>query len=786
MNTLYMIYQRYPFVWIITLFIVGILLSKLIPTFIYPIIGIILLVLILMFIKDKKLIYFNISLAILFLGWGWSSYHQAIYKSTVEEVETFHQRQIKLIGTIEDSNETPYGTKCIVTNVQLASDKEIIKNPFQVLVYIKTHHQFIYNDTLIVKGEFSKLSPIRNPGEFDYRSWAHKKGIYGKVIHDSNSPLLVKSNENQTFLSRIESVRDKVRSIFEENTEGITTGMLKALILGDKKDVDPDLKQSFVETGVIHVLAVSGLHVGYILLILMILTSLLRIPWGWDRIIIITGLAGFVLLTGGKPSVIRASVMAGLYVLAPVVNRSTNVWNIIAASAMIMLMFKPLLLFDLGFQLSYSAVISIVYFYQLIESRLPEKLKPKNIQNTLLSKTWSLFIVSIAAQIGTLPFTMFYFYRIPVIAIIANIIIVPLIGILVALGILILVISFVPYLGYIFGQTAWLITQLIDRFASLFSSIPFGSIELSKPTVFLFIFYSMSVLVLILFLKKKKKITLMFGSFSVVMAIWLWALDSKETNIIFLDVGQGDATIIQFQDGRAMLIDAGQRDHFHDYGEKVVVPVSKYLGIERFNWVVWTHPHSDHIGGMITVLEEMPVDTVWDTQCLYDSRNYHQLLKWVKGKEIPYYQPNRGDVFNIDQSTSIQIFSPDPSAGHETNINNMSIVMRLEIGDLGFFFTGDIEKEVDELLYPLKDFMKSDLLKVAHHGSITSTTEFDLEYIQPKIAVISVGERNKFDHPSEETIQRLENIGAKIYRTDKLGAIWFKTDGQKIKEVKWR
>ncbi len=786
-NTVYIAFQKNPLVWIVTVFIGGIFISR---NFMYPLIPIIgsLILLLLLFITNKNHHFLmGLLLTIFMLGWGWSSYRQILTHRTLSEIENYHEKDVLFKGIAHNIKQSQYGYRWLVENLDLRSKSSFTEADFQVFFYSKEKYHANVGDTILVTGVFSKFLPIRNPGDFDFRTWAHRQGIYGKLIQKKGSVVSITSSNQATWLSILEKIRAGIRAQFQRITEGKTPGMLSALILGDKSDVDPELKSSFVETGVIHVLAVSGLHVGYILMILLILTSMTSVPWGWNRIIIIIGLAGFVILTGGKPSVVRASIMAALYVIAPVVNRSRSTWNIIAASALIMLIWNPMSIFDLGFQLSYSAVISIVYFYQLFERTLPKKLQPKNIQNNVLKNIWSLLLVSASAQIGTLPLTILYFHRIPIISLFANIIIVPLIGVLVALGILILTIGWIPYLGYLFGQSAWIVTQLIDISATVFSSVPFASVDMPMMSVSLFWYYGLGVGIFILLLNKKKSKAALLTGVLVLCVIWAWAFKDEGTDVIFLDVGQGDAAIIMFEDGRNMLIDAGQRNRRGDYGEKVVVPVARRLGIDRFNWVVWSHPHNDHIGGMITVLEEITVDTVWDTYAEYGSWTYNHLLEIVEEREIEYHQPHRGDVIQLDNQSYIQIFSPDSAWCRDVhNVNNMSIVMRIVVRNTSFLFTGDMEHEGDVLLVPLKDYIKSDVLKVGHHGSITSSTEEDIQIIQPKIAVISVGYRNKFNHPSDVVLELLENAGTTIYRTDEHGAVWLRTNGIQIKEVQWR
>jgi competence protein ComEC len=334
-------------------------------------------------------------------------------------------------------------------------------------------------DTISGVGEFQEIAAVRNPGEFDFMNYYNRQNLYGWIFADDHYVIHIDKNDAFQINKFIGAVRDKIRNYFNKYASGVAGNLLSALILGDKSDIEPSIRDSFAETGVIHVLAVSGLHVSYVLIILLLLKNMLRLPWGWDRIIVILGLCIFVIITGSKASVVRASIMAGLYILAPVVNRQVKIWNIIAAAGFIILCFSPFDLFDLGFQLSFLAVISIVFFYNWLNETLPEKIRVNNIQNSSVRFIWGLFLVSFAAQIGTIPLTSFVFGKIPVIALIANVFIVPLIGLLVGIGFAILFLSWIPGIGIALGNTAWLIAKIITSMTYYFSNLKYSSIQLT-------------------------------------------------------------------------------------------------------------------------------------------------------------------------------------------------------------------------------------------------------------------------------------------------------------------
>ncbi len=723
-------------------------------------------------------------------GYGWLQYSLSLQKMEIRSnlAEKLAYSSVSFEGVVRAVNTTDRGMRIQIDNFSIENDSIKFTGKLSYYIYDDQLKIVQLADTISGRGKFYALEGPRNPGGFDFRSFYHRKGIYGRIYLADQFPLMYVAADNHPVQRRLESIRESIREIFRTNIGGQPAGLLQALILGDKSEVDPEVRTAFADTGVIHVLAVSGLHVGYVLIILLALTRVLRIPWGWDRLAVIIGLIFFVLLTGGKPSVIRAALMTGLYILAPVVNRPAKVWNLIAAAALSILVFNPIYIYDLGFLLSFTAVISIIFFYNLFEKILPVKMRVSNIKNKFLKYSWGLFLVSLSAQIGTLPFTVLFFHRLPIIALVANVLIVPLIGILVALGFALLFLNWLPLIGFALGNAIWLLSQIIILLTKGFSSLPMAAIDMPNPglmsglvyVTFLISLYLLSVQ------SKRKYIFVIFLSL-VTCAIWKWALIRPGLEILILDVGQGDAAMIKFPNQKTMLVDAGLRFRKKDMGKNVVIPTAIYMDIDRFDYVVMTHPHNDHVGGIITVLETIPVDTVWDTSVDYSSYAYQAILTVIPELGIEYVYPVRGDIFQIDSKTTIQVFAPDSNLiSDKHNLNNWSIVFKLIYGKTSFLFTGDLEKEGEQLLRPLGECLNSDVLKVAHHGSITGTTPGFISAVKPQHAVISVGHGNKFKHPSQLTINRLKSAGADIWRTDLHQALWLNSDGREIKVVEWQ
>jgi competence protein ComEC len=270
-------------------------------------------------------------------------------------------------------------------------------------------------------------------------------------------------------------------------------------------------------------------------------------------------------------------------------------------------------------------------------------------------------------------------------------------------------------------------------------------------------------------------------------------LPADRLRVSFIDVGQGDAALIEFPGGRSMLIDAGMWSEEFDAGRQIVVPFLKRRGITTLDWFVASHPHADHIGGAASVFESLNVHAVLESGHAVQDPVYLRYRQAMETEQSSVLNASQFDTALVMNGAKVYVLYPqvDKPAGDSsmlyTNLNNISVVVRLVFGETSFLFVGDLEREGEaELVRLFGKFLGSDVLKVGHHGSNTSSTPDLLECVQPRYAVISVGRNNKFRHPSEEVIERLQTLGAEVLRTDEEGAIVFETDGKTLERIMWR
>ncbi|NQU68440.1 MAG: DNA internalization-related competence protein ComEC/Rec2 [Candidatus Marinimicrobia bacterium] len=648
--------------------------------------------------------------------------------------------------------------------------------PFSFIYTDRDNSKVLPGDTLHVNGNLVIPDPPRNPGQFDYGKYLKQKGI-SYILTKGKIEQIVEGewSINRQFFEIQNSVRKIINTFVDAPFSGIMTG----LILGDRSGIDEELKDRFQEIGVIHILAVSGLHVGYIFMMLSFLASGLNIRGKGQFWIIFAGLVFYAALTGFTTSVLRASLMAIMYSWGKMREKNISTWNIIAAAAVIILAVDPLQLFSPGFVLSFGAVWGILFTYprlQQLDSHFP---KWKEIRkNKVVRGVTNLTMVTIGAQIGTFIPVAVYFRFFPVWGFLSNLFIVFLAGVAVISGILTILSSFLySGLASIFGHAAWSILWLLNMFSEIIFLLPFRKLPLGGLSI-LTVIVIFVVLVLWVWSIERKSIgiaamaTLLFWNFQ----IWSTLFTGDDVKITFLDVGQGDSCIIQ-DDQITILIDAGYGGFGRDMGQQIILPFLAYEGIKNIDLLIMSHPHSDHIGGISAILESVPVNAIWSTFTDYKSQLNTSNLDLCKSKQIPIEYVNPGEIYQLGKLTLTCLYPTERIGKSARNVNNASIVLRIDHEENSILFVGDMESEGETWVTKIPTINQMDIIKIGHHGSTTSSTDLFCNQVDAKIGIISVGKNNKFRHPSQEIIDRWENQGTQIFRTDQTGAVTVISNG---------
>jgi competence protein ComEC len=648
-----------------------------------------------------------------------------------------------------------------------------------------------FGDRIKVFAKLQEPTGERNPGEFDYKKYLAAHRIYGIInIYKEKDLIALNSGQKSSIQKSIFLIKTKLNNLINQLYYDQQRALMKGLILGERGEIRDEVKESFVKSGVIHALAISGLHVGYIIVIFFAIFGFMCLPNRTKIILVIISLFSYNLLIGFKPPIFRASLMATIFLFGGLLQRPVDILNIISAAAMLILIINPIELFQASFQLSFAAVLSIVYIFQKLKIYFEKNSYIKKLsQNKLGEYIFTLFLVSLAAQLGTLPITAFYFNRISIISMLANLVVIPLVGVVIAYGFVSLMVSFISIqVAGLFAHTNSLCLQALIFLTDKASSLKFSSYEIgSVGLIFVFLYYF--GLLLLLNLDKPKIRKLAVFTFLIVSNIFIWKpvfQSNKWMEVIFFDVGQGDAALVKFPDGKNMLIDAGPNLVGFDAGKYFLLPYFKRNGINRINTVVLSHADNDHIGGMPTLFRNVKIDQLFDTGLYHSSQVCSTYKFLIDSLHMDHQIVNHVSQLKKYNNYGVYLLHPNMEFWKKYNndVNNSSIIVKIVYGKRSFLFTGDIEEEAETVLLNYGNLLKTDVLKIPHHGSKTSSTMELLKLVKPQYAIISLGRNNKFKFPSPFVIQRLSDLNIRFIRTDKNGAVIFRTDGIKLKRIR--
>ncbi|MDD8018414.1 MAG: DNA internalization-related competence protein ComEC/Rec2 [Bacteroidota bacterium] len=642
------------------------------------------------------------------------------------------------------------------------------------------------------------VSPIesRNPGEFNYKQYLELNNIYATInVYGYSNVIVSKERQTNFFFEKIIfPSKDFITETITTVMKGDEANFLIGLLLGDRTDISEEIKNAFMNTGTIHVLAVSGSHVVLVVAIIFTVFGLLRFPRRVKILCTILAIIYYTYLTGATPSVVRASLMTCVVLLGKFFEERVNVYNALGVSAIILLLIDPKQLFDVGFQLSFSAVFSIVYFYPKLNALIP-KIPERLEELKLLKWVWQAFAVSLAAQIGTIPFTAFYFGKVSLVSFFANLIVVPLVGIIVTIGLsgaLLGVVSL--FAASCFSEVNNVLAWFTLAAVRMAEQAPFATVNTALFGLKETIFYSAVIGFIFNFSNRNIQKRILFATIGAAIIFLFVSIFNQQDNhlrVTFLDVGQGDAAVVQFPTGETIVVDGGPITAGFNAGEKNIIPFLIRSGIPKIDAIITTHPDADHLGGVPYLLKHYTVDEVIDQTQKANSKLFFEYdsLKQIKrtstvmvGTEALKIPNARLYVLHPTK----QFIDTDSTDGYH-DLNDASIVIKLVYGKTSFLFTGDAEIPAEEQMTRVYgEFLQSDVIKAGHHGSMSSSSEEFISAIKPTDVVISVGKFNKFKHPSKIVLERYKKLNTAIHRTDMEGAIVFESDGTTITKKKWR
>jgi len=637
-----------------------------------------------------------------------------------------------------------------------------------------------------------------NPGGFNYATYLADREIYATGFLDNDSEVELVARQPSAVRGAVESLRREIRRYIEQNVSHENSPLLKALTVGDMGELSKAMRTEFTAAGVNHVISISGLHVGMLGLVvfafirfgcsfspyLLLRFNLLKISTfcSFLAVVFYTALAGAMVPT------VRSAIMIGIYELAVLLDREEEVLNSLTFAALLIALVWPGVVSDISFQLSFLAVLFIAWGIRQVREWIPARQKDELPQERgwwrqKLRQVGLHLAVPVLATVGTGPLIAHYFGHISLAGLVSNPVVVPLVGfIVVPLGLIIGFLSLtVPVLA---APMVWLEERFISLtvwLVQLFANLPLANISVPAPDRFEIA--ALYALFLALLLVRKNRYAPVAVAVMVVLLIgdgaywWRERWNRQELRVTHLNVGQGDAAVIELPGSKVLLIDAGgTATGEFDTGEAIVAPFLRARKILKVDYLVVTHARIDHYGGMRSIVKEFAPVEFWSSPARGKTARFEDLEDALERARIKRVTLHTQEPCRIIDGVKLCVLYPAPE-----NSNDSSLVLRFEYGKVGFLFAGDIEKRDERLLQARSAELRSAILKVPRHGSATASSDEFVAAVQPKFAVFSGSGRSQPAASRDEILGRYRTAGAEILRTEEDGAIIFETDGNTLR-----
>ena len=619
-------------------------------------------------------------------------------------------------------------------------------------------------NTIHIQGVYSTFQAVSNPGGFDENLYYKSQGINAKIFADS---LEIVDDRLDFFQQGLFLLRQQAMEQLLEVMEERDAGVLGAMILGEKSYLPEDRKEQFQKTGIGHLLAISGLHVSLLGAGLFFFLRSYCLPMRKAVVVTVVFLFLYGQFTGFPVATERAVLMMVCGLLARYTGRCYDALSAMALSGIITLIQQPLQLFQCGFILSYTAIAGIVLF-----SPVMEKLSPYFKKNGFWGKMLQAVLSSISVFLVTMPVMLWFFYEISPYAVLANLVVLPLLYLLVGAGVFGCVLSFFwKAAGGFLLSTVHYILRFYEMVCLAVEELPGCSVVTGRPAPGLILFYYVILAGgIFLYVKWDKKWTILIAGM-LLAGILLLFPPSIPFLYIQLDVGQGDCAVILCGE-KTYLIDGGSTSE-KEVGKYVISRSLKYYGRSRIDAVFITHSDADHTNGILELAAnqknwDIRIEKIIMPEIQKIDAGYKMLCRSFKSYNIKGNKMKKGDLLSC-QALRIRCVHPAPDYEWESE-NDYSLTLDITYRDLRILVTGDLEQEGENAVGTLRGGY--DLLKVGHHGSKTSTSQEFLAMVSPRYAVISAGKKNRYGHPSPETVKKLRAASVRIRNTMECGAVF--------------
>jgi competence protein ComEC len=662
----------------------------------------------------------------------------------------------------------------------------------------------VQGETISVMTRLRAPSGMMNPGGFDYGAYLEQQGIdaVASVSGPGRVTVQVSTTDNLRWVlwRTIDEWRDRIRQGAVASLHDAALGLYLGMIIGEPDYISPEIRDVFMATGTVHILSISGSHLGLIALASFFLirrgcrllppTWLLHLcryttPTRLAAVLTVPLVVFYTLLAGAQVATVRSLVMILLFLLAVWLGRDSNILLTLAVAGWLILLHDPKALFDISFQLSFLSVLAIGLVLQ--RTHCDEGDEPVPSSNTDRFRKWlrSYCWMTGGVTLATVPVAAYYFNQIPWVGLIANLVVVPIAGfVLVPVGLA----SGIWYVmtgseTFPASHINQIIGEVLFRVVEVLAGIPHAEWHVASPSLpAMVVFYVCLAMVIWplggVWLKRSSGVLVVL-----ILMGWMWSprawSDGDTLRVTFLDVGQGDACLIELPDRKVILIDGGATYETLDIGRAVVAPYLWDRGISHLDHVIGTHPQLDHIGGLAWTVKQFTVGRYWHNGTARDEAFYARLQEGLHAHHVPEQIAEEGQMVVDTGPCRMRVLNPPrtstaaPISGNLSSgsaLNNRSIVTRLDCGSQSFLFTGDIETGTIARLQHDPTF-SGRVVKVPHHGGRSSLHEGWIASAPSEVAVISVGRVNPYGHPTAQVLDAYRRQGTHVLRTDRDGAI---------------
>lgn len=600
-------------------------------------------------------------------------------------------------------------------------------------------------------------------GGFDEAAYLRRQGVH--VVLRADRYRVVGQRRGLPGLA--DELRRRIAKTMAPGVSGERRAVIAGVVLGEDEGLEPGLRDRFRASGLYHLLAVSGQNIAYVIGGVLALAWILGIPRWVGEAAALAAVAGYVVAVGWQPSVVRAGVAGALASLAWLASRPRDRWYFLLFGAAVLLAWSPYALLEPGFQLSFAAVGAIFVLVPWMERRLAGYPLPRRLAEVVA--------LSACCGVGTAPILWLHFGAVPVYSVLSNALAAPVVAPL--LGLALGAAAVEPALPEAAGALAWAngwLAAYLAACARLVGGFPYAQVSSWQALFALTLAAGLAVLVLRLRGSRGRRALALAGvALALVVAWQMWPRTEPPPapaglRLTFLDVGQGDAALLQVPEG-AVLVDQGPP-------EAHVARELRRLGVERLAAIVLTHPQRDHVGGAADVLEQLPVDLVLDPAIPAESSDERAALAEARRQRVSVVTARAGSSYRLGM-LRLRVLWPEDAGTATDDPNNHAVVLLASYGAVDALLAADAESRV---ILPL-DPPAAEILKVAHHGSADEGLPELLSVVRPRIAVISVGRENDYGHPAPSTLAALERFaGLALYRTDEDGSVSVESDGGRI------